>query len=210
MEVAKIKINGTNAEVSELKTITTGMVGATVSIEYDGAWEGLNKQVVFKTAFKTVNADGTAVPPELLRISGVNLQVGVYGYTDDSTVVIPTVWASLGNIQPGADPEGDEAAKPTNPIWMEAITSARNADGKAEDALEAAASAERKAVSASDMAVSAVEQAGAASETANNAYQKAETAEQTANGLEYAVTNYLEEIDALIGGTGVSEINEIL
>ena len=145
MEIAKIKISGTSVEVSDLKTVTSGMVGATVGIEYDNTWDGLNKQVVFKTAFKTVNADGTAVPPELLRISGVNLQVGVYGYTDDGTVAIPTVWASLGNIKPGADPEGDEAAKPTNPIWIEAIETAKNADGKAEDALEAAVSAERKA-----------------------------------------------------------------
>lgn len=224
MEIAKIKINGTNAEVSELKTITSGMVGATVGIEYDNTWDGLNKQVVFKTAFKTVNADGTAVPPELLRISGVNLQVGVYGYTDDGTVAIPTVWASLGNIKPGADPEGDEAAKPTLPMWMEAITTSRNAEGKAEAALEAAVSAESKAdsasglaASASDTAAAAAEQAGAASgqaeaasAAAESAARKAEAAEQTVNELEYAVTNHLADIDALIGGTGVSEINEII
>ena len=117
MEIAKIKIDGTNAEVSDLKTITTGMVGATVGIEYDNTWDGLQKQVVFKTAFQTVNADGGTVPPELLRISGINLLAGVYGYTGDGSVAIPTVWASLGSIQSGADPEGDEAAKPTLPVW---------------------------------------------------------------------------------------------
>ena len=118
MEIAKIKITGTTVEASELKTITSGMVGATVRIEYDSTWDGLNKQVVFKTAFKTVNADGCTIPPELLRICGINLLVGVYGYTDDGTVAIPTIWASLGSIQSGADPEGDEAAKPTLPVWV--------------------------------------------------------------------------------------------
>ena len=117
MEVAKIKINGTSAEVSELKTITTGMVGASVSIEYDDTWDGLHKQVVFRTHFRTVNADGTMLPHTLLTYSGTPLQVGVYGYTSDGSIAIPTVWASLGNIKPGADPEGDEAAKPTLPVW---------------------------------------------------------------------------------------------
>ena len=117
MEIAKIKIIGTAAVVSEVKTITSGMIGATVGIEYDNTWDGLQKQVVFKTAFQTVNADGCTVPPELLRISGINLLAGVYGYTDDGSVAIPTVWASLGSIQSGADPEGDEAAKPTLPVW---------------------------------------------------------------------------------------------
>ena len=224
MEVAKIKINGTNAEVSELKTITSGMVGATVRIEYDDTWTGLNKQVVYKTDFQTINAEGAEIPPELLKICDTVLRVGVYGYTDDGTIVIPTVYAELGKIKPGADPEGDEAAKPTNPIWMEAITTSRNADGKAEAALEAAVSAESKAdsasglaASASDTAAAAAEQAGAASgqaeaasAAAESAARKAEAAEQTVNELEYAVTNHLADIDALIGGTGVSEINEII
>lgn len=145
MEIAKINIIGTSVVVSDLKTVTSGMVGATVGITYDDTWDGLNKQVVFKTAFKTVNADGTAVPPELLQISGSVLRVGVYGYTEDGTIVIPTVYANLGRIMPGADPEGDEAAKPTNPIWMDAVNTAKNADRKSQEALEAAVSAERKA-----------------------------------------------------------------
>ena len=196
MEIAKIKIDGTNAEVSDLKTITTGMVGATVGIEYDNTWDGLNKQVVFKTAFKTVNSNGTAVPPELLRISGVNLQVGVYGYTDDGTVAIPTVWASLGNIKPGADPEGDEAAKPTNPIWMDAVNTAKNADRKSQEALEAASSAERKAESAFDMASAASERAGAASVQASAATEQANAAAAAASAASKKAAEAAEQAGA--------------
>lgn len=196
MEIAKIKISGTSVEVSDLKTVTSGMVGATVGIEYDNTWDGLNKQVVFKTAFNTVNADGTAVPPELLRISGVNLQVGVYGYTDDGTVAIPTVWASMGNIQPGADPEGDEAAKPTNPIWMDAVNTANTADRKSQEALEAASSAERKAESAFDMASAAAERAGAASVQASAATEQAETAATAASAASRKAAEAAEQAGA--------------
>lgn len=117
MEVAKIKITGTDAVASDLKKITSGMIGATVSIEYDDTWEGLNKQVVFKSLERIFNAEGTTIPTEVLQIPGFELKVGVYGYSGDGSIAIPTVWASLGMIQPGADPEGDEAARPTLPIW---------------------------------------------------------------------------------------------
>lgn len=117
MEIAKIKINGADATVSDLKTITSGMVGATVSIEYDSTWDGLNKQVVIKTPLCVMNADGTTIPHELLKLKGVVVSVGVYGYTDDGTIAIPTVYAELGRVQPGADPEGDPATKPTLPVW---------------------------------------------------------------------------------------------
>lgn len=210
MEVAKIKINGTNAEASELKTITSGMVGATVGIEYDNTWDGLNKQVVFKTAFKTVNADGTAVPPELLRISGVNLQVGVYGYTDDGTVAIPTVWASLGNIQPGADPEGDEAANPTLPVWARMQTqidgveeSFNNLEESTNAALEAAnkaaSDAAEQAGSASGQAEAAAAAAAAASTEAAAANAAAESASAAATAASEKADAALEELDRLNG-----------
>lgn len=196
MEIAKINIIGTSVVVSDLKTVTSGMVGATVGITYDDTWDGLNKQVVFKTAFKTVNADGTAVPPELLRISGINLLAGVYGYTGDGSVAIPTVWASLGSIQSGADTEGDEAAKPTNPIWMDAVNTAKNADGKAEAALESAASAERKAESAFDMASAASERAGAASVQASAATEQANAAATAASAASKKAAEAAEQAGA--------------
>lgn len=141
MDVAKIKITGTDATVLDLTTITSGMIGATVSIEYDDTWEGLNKQVVFKGPLGAANADGNTIPPEVLRLSGHKLEVGVYGYTDDGSRAIPTIWASLGMIQPGADPEGDETAKPTLPVWTRMQNQIGNLDAlktKAKDNLVAA------------------------------------------------------------------------
>ena len=200
MEIAKIKIIGTAAVIQEAKTITSGMVGATVGIEYDSTWDGLQKQVVFKTAFQTVNADGCTVPPELLRISGINLLAGVYGYTGDGSVAIPTVWASLGSIQSGADPEGDEAAKPTLPVWarmQEQIDGVEESFNDLAVSTEAALAAANKAASEAAAANAA---AASASATASAASEKADALEQRLDQLESSVNTGLTELDTLIGG----------
>ncbi len=55
----------------------------------------------------------------MLQNPGVWLTVGVYGENDDSTTVIPTVWANVCVIKPGATIEGDPGADPTQPIWKQ-------------------------------------------------------------------------------------------
>ncbi len=118
MDIAKIKVTGAKAITAYVCTITKGMAGAQVQVEYnDPIWDGLDKQIVFRAGESTINADGNMVPPELLRRSGDTLWVGVYGCNEDGSVQIPTVWTSLGTIQPGANPEGDASAKPTLPVY---------------------------------------------------------------------------------------------
>lgn len=119
MQIAKIKVTGADAAVLEAKTITAGMVGATVAIEYSPEWDTLDKQVVFRCGGKVINADGSTVPHELLECDGLKLCVGVYGCNEDGSVQIPTIWASLGTVQPGADPEGDESANPKLPVYIQ-------------------------------------------------------------------------------------------
>ena len=230
MEIAKIKITGTDAVVSEVKTITSGMIGATVGIEYDSTWDGLQKQVVFKTAFQTVNADGCTVPPELLRISGINLLAGVYGYTGDGSVAIPTVWASIGSIQSGADPEGDEAAKPTLPVWARmqaqidgveesfndlavstraALAAANKAASEAaEHAVEAASAASEasgKATAAESKADSASTEAAAANAAAASASATASAASEKADALEQR----LDQLESSVN-TGLTELDTLI
>ena len=50
---------------------------------------------------------------------GCRLWAGVYGINETGSVQLPTVWADLGVIQPGADPSGDESAQPTLPVWQQ-------------------------------------------------------------------------------------------
>ena len=60
------------------------------------------------------------MPWELLQSPGCRLWAGVYGTNPDGSLQIPTVWADLGVIQPGADPSGDESTEPTLPVWEQA------------------------------------------------------------------------------------------
>lgn len=106
--------------------LTAGMSKAvTVQFVFSPAWDGLTKTAVFSNGKTTVDVlaanwdgDTVPVPHEVLAVPGRHARVGVYG-ADESGVVLPTVWVSLGKVQPGADPSGDETADPTLPVWAQ-------------------------------------------------------------------------------------------
>ena len=105
---------------------TAGMAKA-VSVEFafSSDWDGLTKTAVFSNGKTTVDVlaanwdgDTVPVPHEVLAVPGRHARVGVYG-ADESGVVLPTVWVSLGKVQPGADPSGDASADPSMPVWAQ-------------------------------------------------------------------------------------------
>lgn len=106
--------------------LTAGMSKAvTVQFVFSPAWDGLTKTAVFTNGKTTVDVlaanwdgDTVTVPHEVLAVPGRHARVGVYG-ADESGVVLPTVWVSLGKVQPGADPSGDETADPSLPVWAQ-------------------------------------------------------------------------------------------
>ena len=106
--------------------LTAGMAKAvTVEFVFSEDWDGLTKTAVFSNGKTTVdvlaaNWDGDTVPipHEVLAVPGRHARVGVYG-ADESGVVLPTVWVSLGKVQPGADPSGDASADPSLPVWAQ-------------------------------------------------------------------------------------------
>ena len=106
--------------------LTAGMAKAvTVEFVFSDEWDGLTKTAVFSTGKTTVDVleanwdgDTVPVPHEVLAVPGRHARVGVYG-ADESGVVLPTVWVSLGKVQPGADPSGDASADPSLPIWAQ-------------------------------------------------------------------------------------------
>ena len=106
--------------------LTAGMSKAvTVQFVFSPEWDGLTKTAVFSNGKTTVdvlaaNWDGDTVPipHEVLAVPGRHARVGVYG-ADESGVVLPTVWVSLGKVQPGADPSGDASADPSLPVWAQ-------------------------------------------------------------------------------------------
>ena len=106
--------------------LTAGMSKAvTVQFVFSPEWDGLTKTAVFSNGKTTVDVlaanwdgDTVPVPHEVLAVPGRHARVGVYG-ADESGVVLPTVWVSLGKVQPGADPSGDASADPSLPVWQQ-------------------------------------------------------------------------------------------
>mgnify|MGYP003547948163 FL=1 len=106
--------------------LTAGMAKAvTVQFVFSPEWDGLTKTAVFSNGKTTVDVlaanwggDTVPVPNEVLAVPGRHARVGVYG-ADESGVVLPTVWVSLGKVQPGADPSGDASADPSLPVWAQ-------------------------------------------------------------------------------------------
>lgn len=106
--------------------LTAGMSKAvTVQFVFSPDWDGLTKTAVFSNGKTTVDVlaanwdgDTVPVPHEVLAVPGRHARVGVYG-ANESGVVLPTVWVSLGKVQPGADPSGDVSADPALPVWAQ-------------------------------------------------------------------------------------------
>lgn len=124
MKSIKITVTDCLASVPETLCVVSGTVGLPVEFSFDDAWAGLNKTAVFRANGKTMDVlnvtSFATVPWELLKTPGCRLWAGVYGTNPDGSLQIPTVWADLGVIQPGADPSGDESADPTLPVWEQA------------------------------------------------------------------------------------------
>lgn len=106
--------------------LTAGMAKA-VSVEFafSSDWDGLTKTAVFTNGRATIDVlpakwdgDTVTVPAEILAVAGRYARVGVYG-TNAYGVVLPTVWVSLGKVQPAVEPSGDPSADPTLPVWAQ-------------------------------------------------------------------------------------------
>ena len=104
------------------ETLTSGMVGQEVRLEFSEEWEGLRRTVVFTAGCESRDVVDpgpvVAIPHEVLAESRNHLYVGVYGVGDNGRI-IPTVRAKGPIIQPGADPTGDEGTDPSLPVWAQ-------------------------------------------------------------------------------------------
>ena len=123
----KIDVYKANAVLRQQEAITSGSQRAfSVFFNFDREnWSGLTKRAVFKAGGITreVLLDVThicEIPWEVLRKPNVKLEIGVYG-TDETGVVLPTVWVSAGDIKQGTE-QSEESQSPTPDIW-EQVTS---------------------------------------------------------------------------------------
>lgn len=126
MNIATIEIKGTGATILDrLASITAGMVGATVTFVFSDEWAGFTKTAVFRyqSLERSVVGIGEVVtiPPEMLHESGEKLQVGVYGLDPSGQAATPSVWISLGRVQPGAAAGDGSGSTSGLPIWAQLL-----------------------------------------------------------------------------------------
>ena len=208
----KLTIIGAQAWAEVSGPLTSGMVGLPVTIEYDEAWDGLTKNLVCRcspwgsdqgTVRTILNVDQTAVVAHEVMQAGQYLHLGVEGFREDGTLVIPTTWARCEEaIRYGATGEADPSADPTLPMWnqLQAQIEQINRDGITQEKLdeiygcvEAAAHSATRAERAMDNSIassnfatrsmnSAAEFATQAEESEKNAQTYASSAANIANG----------------------------
>ena len=124
MDGIKIDVIGNVAKVIKKPSrITSGTIGLPVEFSFDSQWDLLRKVAVFRCGCLIKSVDdpesGITVPWELLVAPGPMLCIGVYGINSEGTIAIPTIWANVNPVVPGADPDGDPSTDPTLPVWQE-------------------------------------------------------------------------------------------
>ena len=129
-----IRLSATKAELAivENEVVTSGaqrVFACAFALSED--WDGLNRTAVFRAGTRSVSVllggDNTAeIPWEVLQTPGITLHIGLYGAGADG-LVLPTVWAEIGMIRPGAYPGGD-ALPPTPGAYDQLVEIAENAE----------------------------------------------------------------------------------
>lgn len=206
-----LSLTGAHAWATVDGPLTSGMVGIPVTIEYDEAWNGLTKNLMCRCSPWGTNngeirtllnvGDTSTVAHEVMQ-PDMYLYLGVEGFSNDGTLVIPTTWARCGKIEYGANTCEDPSTDPELPIWNQLQTEVEQIkrDGYTQEqideiqayvrsASQAATSAEKSknnATAASNLAISNANLAEIymkqAQTSAENASTSAGSAANLANG----------------------------
>lgn len=157
-----VAVNTRRAVVGTKELITTGSAGIQVQFGFSEDWDDLSKFAVFRNGEDpdtgvTVALDANnkvALPAQNCAAEYVDEAVfcGVYGTDGLGTVIIPTIWVSIGVLREGVSYEGVTPAEPTPDMWAQMLEIATTVGQDAEAAAEAAQAA---AESARDGAVTA-------------------------------------------------------
>lgn len=85
--------------------------------QFSADWKGLNKHAVFKAGQTSIEiilgSDNTCnIPWEVLIKPKLEVMVGVYG-TQGESVILNTVWRSLGKVEAGPHTKNESGQEPT-------------------------------------------------------------------------------------------------
>jgi hypothetical protein len=126
-----VNVKGRRAEAVFRELITSGSRGISAAFNFNADWNGLRKIVVFQAGDRKVDfelsGDSCEVPPEVMEIPRVYLQIGVYGVDGNGNIVIPTVYASVCRIEQGTEPDGAAPSERTKTLIERLLEAAENA-----------------------------------------------------------------------------------
>lgn len=151
MTQINIKVSGAAARAEKKGLITSGMVGLPVTFTFDDSWGGLVATAVFSGSGVTksvplLGATETVVPWEVMAEPHTILRIGTEGRLTDGTLVIPTTWATVGTIIPGANATDDLATPPTPTPFDRIISLIGNLDDLTTEAHESLVAAINEAM----------------------------------------------------------------
>lgn len=105
-----------------------------VQFVFSSDWDGLTKTAVFQAGSDKYSvlldeSNEAPIPWEVLQNPRRTLYAGVYG-TNGESLVLPTIWTSLGTIQEGANP-GQDTQPPTPSVYEQILAEIGNLDNLA-------------------------------------------------------------------------------
>ena len=117
----KVRYSKVNSRCMLREPLTSGMVGQPIHFEYSHDFDGLAITAVFTDGKNIVNVvnpgNECIIPHEVLTTVGAMVKVGIYATRGDE-LVIPTVYATIGVVLRGANPNEGSSGNPTIPTWQ--------------------------------------------------------------------------------------------
>lgn len=113
-----VKASGASAVARKTGPLVAGTVGMPAHFSFDDKWDGLNVIAVFEgsgvsKSVPLLYETSVTVPWECLMKAKTSLRIGLEGRLSDGSIVIPTGWANVGYIEPGAKATDDLAQEPS-------------------------------------------------------------------------------------------------
>jgi glycerophosphoryl diester phosphodiesterase len=133
----EVTVNTRRAVVGSKESITTSSAGILVQFTFSEDWDGLSRFAIFrngedmnKIPVALPNSNLVTIPAQSCAEEYIDepLFVGVYGSDGVGTVIIPTIWTSLGVLRPGAvTTDIITPAEPTPDMWAQILAIANEA-----------------------------------------------------------------------------------
>ena len=118
----KVRYSKVNGRCMLREPLTSGMVGQPIHFEYSHDFDGLAITAVFTDGKNMVNVVNPGseciIPHEVLTTVGATVKVGIYAVRGDE-LVIPTVYATIGMVLRGANPNEGTSGSPTVSTWQQ-------------------------------------------------------------------------------------------